>query len=305
MPNPPSLTDEASHSQATRRASQMLREILTKNPKAEHFSIRLILETIGDQSAETSLILLSIPGIVPVPEGSELAGIPTSIIASQMVAGRKEVKLPKAILDRSVPRRSLAVAIHVVLPILERAEKAVKPRWLWVSHPITRRLLGIVIFLLALTIAFPFIGVDMLHATSIFIISLGLNERDGLAILIGIAAAVASLVLVTGVRFSARGFASNCMAWLRRAARRFGLKSLAFILQKFGLRWSHLIEATWQDLLLVWNPEKPWPFKRDPEAAAAVKSRVTAKLRRRGAPPITSTRQFVTDSFVPVNLVNV
>ncbi len=66
-----------------------------------------------------------------------------------------------------------------------------------------------VIFLLALTIAFPFIGVDMLHATSIFIISLGLNERDGLAILIGIAAAIASLVLVTGVRFSARRFASN------------------------------------------------------------------------------------------------
>ncbi len=69
----------------------MLREILTKNPQSEHFTIRLILETIGDQSAETSLIALSIPGIVPVPEGSEFAGIPTSIIASQMVAGRKEI----------------------------------------------------------------------------------------------------------------------------------------------------------------------------------------------------------------------
>ena len=107
--------------------------------------------------------------------------------------------LPKFILKRTVPRRSLAVAIHAILPLLEKAEKVSRPRWKWASHPAAQRLLGLFVFLLALAIAFPIPGFNIPQAIAIFIIGLGLVQKDGLTILIGVVAGLASLVLLGGV----------------------------------------------------------------------------------------------------------
>jgi len=137
--------------------------------------------------------------MLPIPGISTLVVIPTGTIAGQMIAGKKQIRLPKFILKRTVPRRSLAVAIHTILPILEKAEKVAKPRWQWASHPAAQRILGLFIFILALAIAFPIPGFNVPQAISIFIIALGLVEKDGLTILIGVIAGLASLVLLGGV----------------------------------------------------------------------------------------------------------
>jgi hypothetical protein len=181
------------------RTSQILREILTKNPTVKNFTVKQIVESIGDTAFGTSLMFFSIPGMLPIPGISTLVVIPTGTIAGQMIAGKKQIRLPKFILKRTVPRRSLAVAIHTILPILEKAEKVAKPRWQWASHPAAQRLLGLFIFVLALAIAFPIPGFNVPQAISIFIIALGLIEKDGLTILIGVIAGLASLVLLGGV----------------------------------------------------------------------------------------------------------
>jgi hypothetical protein len=181
------------------RTSQILREILTKNPTVKNFTVKQIVESIGDTAFGTSLMFFSIPGMLPIPGISTLVVIPTGTIAGQMIAGKKQIRLPKFILKRTVPRRSLAVAIHTILPILEKAEKVAKPRWQWASHPAAQRILGLFIFILALAIAFPIPGFNVPQAISIFIIALGLVEKDGLTILIGVIAGLASLVLLGGV----------------------------------------------------------------------------------------------------------
>jgi hypothetical protein len=183
----------------TVRTSQILREILTKNPTVKSFTVKKIVESIGDTAFGTSLMFFSIPGMLPIPGISTLMVIPTGTIAGQMIAGKKQIRLPKFILKRTVPRRSLSVAIHTILPILEKAEKVAKPRWQWASHPAAQRILGLFIFVLALAIAFPIPGFNMPQAISIFIIALGLVEKDGLTILIGVIAGLASLLLLGGV----------------------------------------------------------------------------------------------------------
>ncbi len=240
------------------RASRALREILTRNPKVKHFTVRRVLESLGDKSAGNTLLFFSIPGVLPVPNAAaDLVGVSAGAVAGQMMAGRAEIKLPAAILNRTVPRKSLAVAIHMILPILERAEKAVKPRWSWATHAVAQRLLGFVVFLLALTLAFPFLGFDMLHAAALFIISLGLVEKDGLAIMIGVVAAIASLLLVTGLRFSSRILFAKIGSWLKTAAMRLGLNWLAAALKKLGFKWASLLELKWAELLLLLDPEAP------------------------------------------------
>lgn len=242
------------------RTSQALREILTKNPTVKHFTVKRIVDSLKDSRAGTSLVFFSIPGMVPVPGAANLAGFPASAIAGQMIAGKTEIKLPKIFLERSVPRRSLAVAIHAILPILEKAEKALKPRWRWASHPSAQRVLGVLIFLLAIAIAFPVLGFNLPHAVSVFIISLGLVEQDGLAILIGVTVGLASLILLTAGGFSGRALRSRVGVWLKNIATKSGVKwvkwTTAFF-KKFGLLWPSLLEFEWTTLLLLWDPEEP------------------------------------------------
>lgn len=239
------------------RASQALREILTKNPTVKTFSVKRIVESLGDSRAGTSLMFFSLPGMVPVPGTINLAGIPASMIAWQMITGKTEIKLPKFILERSVPRRSLAVVIHTILPILEKAERTTKPRWQWTSHPAAQRFLGVLIFLLALAIAFPVLGFNLPHAAAIFTISLGLVEQDGLAILIGVVAGLVSLVLLAGASASGRILRSKARAWLKNVSRRLGFACVSAFFKRFSLLWAKLSDAGWATLLLLWDPEAP------------------------------------------------
>jgi len=250
------------------RASQALRQILACNPDVRHFTIETVLAALGDKTPGNTLLFFSIPGLVPIPDIVDLAGFSTVAIGSQMMAGRTAIRLPKSLLKRSVPRRSLAVAIHTILPILEKAEKFAKPRLQWATRPLARRLLGFVVFLAALTLAFPFLGYDMLHSATLLIISMGLIEKDGLAVLIGVTAAIASLLLVTGLRFSGKVFFMKAWAWIKTAAVRLGLNWLAAALKKRGLKWAQLLELKWAELLLLWNPEARQTHSAKPENAA-------------------------------------
>jgi hypothetical protein len=265
------------------RTSQVLREILTKNPTSKNFTVQEIVDAIGENRVAASLVFFSIPGMLPVPGTSNLRGIPAGLIAGQMIAGKKEITLPQFILRRSVPRRSLAVAIYAILPVLETAEKAAKPRQLWASHPAVQRVLGVFILLLALVIALPFFGFNVAHAASIFIISLGLAEHDGVAILIGVLAGLASLILLTGASLSLKALHLGAVDWVKKMLKKVGLKWAAKLgfrwaaryLKKRSVQWTTLVLLEWAELLL------------DPQTSDRIKAKKprkrTLKVARKGS----------------------
>ena len=92
----------------------------------------------------------------------------------------------------------VAAAVKSILPFLERAEKNVRPRWQWATTPLAKRILGAFIVLLACTIALPIPMTNMPPAIAIFLIALGLVERDGKFIAAGVALGVASIALIGG-----------------------------------------------------------------------------------------------------------
>jgi len=190
------------------RTSQILREILAKNPDVENFTVDTIVNSIGETSFGTSLMFFAIPEVVPIPVPglAAIVVIPTAVISGQMAAGHKQIRLPKFILKKTVPRKALAAAIRAILPLLEKAEKVSKPRWRWATTPLAKRLLGVFIFILALSIAFPMPGFNMPQAISTFIIALGLVEDDGILVAAGVIAGLASLALLGGVVFGLFSF---------------------------------------------------------------------------------------------------
>jgi hypothetical protein len=239
------------------RTSEVLRGILSKNPDLKTFSVQRILSSIGSDRCEASLMMFSLPSIVPIPAPWGLVSMPTGALACQLVAGQKQIKLPRFVLRKAVSRKALAVALHAILPLLEAAEKVVRPRWSWVGHPSARRAIGLFVFLLAIAIAYPLFGFNALHATSIFVMSLGMAEQDGLAVLIGVAVGLLSLAVLAASGLSTRALRVKAGKWLRKIGRKLGLTALGRFLHRLGYRrLARLLSFQWSDLLLLWDPEK-------------------------------------------------
>ena len=239
------------------RTSEILKGILTNNPGVKAFSIERILAAIGSDRFEASLMMFSLPAMVPVPAPQGMSALPTTAIACQMAVGQKQIRLPRFILQKTVSRRALAVAIHAILPVLEAAEKLVRPRWSWISHPAARRALGLFVFLLALAVAFPLFGFSPLHATSIFVMALGMAEQDGLAVLVGVTVGMLSFAVLAASGLSARAVREKAVRWLRKVGRKLGLGIFARFLRRHGYeRIARLLTLEWSQVLLLWNPEQ-------------------------------------------------
>ncbi len=246
------------------RISDVLRGILRDNPGVKTFTVERIVAAIGDDGFEASLMMFSIPAVVPVPTSLGMVTLPAGAIAGQMAAGSRRIRLPRFIRKRSLSRRALAVAIHSALPILEAAEKIVRPRWSWVNHVIWRRMIAAFMLILVIAIAFPLFGFDWFHATSIFVISLGMAEKDGLAVMLGVAVGLASLAIIAG-GLSWRALRSKFIGWIWKLSGKLGLNLLARLLGGLGrTRLAQLLRFRWSSLLLRWNPEKKRAAHPDP-----------------------------------------
>ncbi|MFD1702535.1 exopolysaccharide biosynthesis protein [Methylopila henanensis] len=262
------MADTVLRPNAMARTSDLLRGILTANPGVDVFTVGQILDCLGADRTEASLVFFSMPSIVPVPDMPPINGVSTGLLAGQMIAGRKTTSLPKAVLSRRVPRRSLAVAIHALAPVIEAAEKISKPRLRWASCPLARRVIGLLLFILGVAIAFPVIGFDPLHAASVSVISLGLAEQDGLAILLGVVAGLISLALIATSGFTGRILKSKVAKWLRKLARKAGSNALARMCEKRGwTRLAAILRFEWADMLLWWDPERRAPERQEREHA--------------------------------------
>ena len=182
------------------RTSEILRGLLEKQKEGK-LTVAKILESLGATSFGTSLMAFSIPEVlpIPIPGISAIVAIPTGIISAQMALGRREIKLPKWLLKRSVPRKALAGAIKGILPALERLERGVRPRWEWMTGRKCKRFLGLFILLLAGLMALPVPGTNMPLAIAVFIIALGLVERDGIMITAGLLLGLVAIALVGGI----------------------------------------------------------------------------------------------------------
>jgi hypothetical protein len=88
-----------------------------------------------------------------------------------------------------------------LVPFLERIERTIRPRLLPLTGPQAERVIGIVGFSLAIIIFLPIPFGNMLPGLALAILGLGLLERDGLAVLLGLLAAVTGVLVVAGVLY--------------------------------------------------------------------------------------------------------
>jgi hypothetical protein len=135
---------------AVPRTSDILRKLISDESQ-QALTVEQIVKGLGPTSFGTSLMVFSIPEVLPIPLPGMTAAvvIPTGIISSQLIRGKREIRLPNALLKRSIPRKAFAVAVGAILPFLERAERGTRARWRWASNPVAKRFLGLFILVMA------------------------------------------------------------------------------------------------------------------------------------------------------------
>lgn len=160
---------------------------LREKSKLKRLSIGDIFKELPEKGRPLVLILLSLPFCQPIqiPGLSIPFGIAIAFIGLRMAFGKK-IWLPKTLLKKTIPQKTLDRITHKILSLLKKIKKWIYPRLTWISQSrFIKKGNGLLIFLLGFFLALPLpIPLsNLLAAWSILLLSLGLLEDDGLFIL--------------------------------------------------------------------------------------------------------------------------
>ena len=186
--------------QRPRRTSHLLRDFVTSHPE-QRISLGVLRDALGDRGFGVLLFIFALPNLVPVniPLLSAVLGLPLVLLAAQLTYGRHKPWFPRWLTERSFPREGFADVVLRSLPYLEGAERLLRPRLTVLLSWTGERLIGLAILILALVLFLPIPFANWLPACAIAIIGLAIVEKDGLAVLVGLAVGVASLVVAAAV----------------------------------------------------------------------------------------------------------
>jgi hypothetical protein len=185
------------------RTSETLRELV--EGASERIAFRDILAQLRHRAFGFTLLIFALPCCLPMPPGiPTVCGVAIAIIALSMIAARQRPWLPGLVAEKSVARADLQRMVVRMVPYLERLERICRPRLAIVTEPVGKVLIGIVLLMLGgiMILPIPFLG-NMPPAFAASVIAIGLTERDGLIVLIGMLVSTAAIALASVATWAA------------------------------------------------------------------------------------------------------
>jgi|EndMetStandDraft_4_1072995.scaffolds.fasta_scaffold302049_1 hypothetical protein len=176
------------------KLSELLRHVSERAGK--RISLGSIAETMADRSFGAFLVVFCIPNLIPLPPGATfILGLPLVFIAFQMAFSRLDtIWLPKRLHDYEFDNAAFSKVLDKVIPWMEKAERFIKPRYWPHESRLYERFIGVFALLLGIVVFLPIPLGNMGPSYALALIGLGLTERDGITLGIG---------LVIGAVFSA------------------------------------------------------------------------------------------------------
>lgn len=156
-----------------------------------------ILDGLHERAFGLVFVILALGSVMPLPPGtSALLGCCIAAAGLQLLLGGDHPWVPGLVRRRTVARERLVRVLHRAAPIMRRFEAACRPRLVRLTSGRAERLLGLPMLLLGLLIALPLPLTGGPAALATLMIALGLLERDGIAVLAGLATTVVASVVV-------------------------------------------------------------------------------------------------------------
>jgi hypothetical protein len=160
-----------------------------------------IIDALDARSFGLAVLLFSLPSVVPMPPGiPTVVGIILLIVSVQMVFGREDLWLPGILSKRTFPRKALVGAFEGLAPRLAWLERLMKPRLLFMTGKLGTILIGIVVLIMAIVLILPLPpGGNFPPALACAVLGMGLVQRDGVVVLLGLVGSIVAMVVVSYV----------------------------------------------------------------------------------------------------------
>lgn len=169
-----------------RSTSEALLAIVKAFP-GERMRLQDLMEGLGERSFGFVLLLFGVlSAIAVVPGLATITSIPLLFFGLQMLAGYRTPWLPKSISQRSFLKSDLLATIERAVPAMRWVETICKPRFQFLIGRFGERLLGLLVFILALVIALPGPGTNFPPGVAIAFMAIAIIERDGLLVFAGV-----------------------------------------------------------------------------------------------------------------------
>ena len=184
--------------------------LLQEEAKAHVLTIQDILRILSGKGRPLLLLLLCLPFCQPIqiPGFSTPFGLAIAFIGLRMAFG-KRIWLPQKLLKKMISQDLLIKITDKTLGLVRKMKQWIHPRLNWVCHsPLMEKVNGLMIFLLGIFLALPLpIPLSNLAAAwSIFFISFGILEDDGLFVLIGYILSLLMFILFLFVVVTIKSF---------------------------------------------------------------------------------------------------
>ena len=175
-----------------REPTSVILERLSRDAPAEGVTLEWIVARLRERSFGIVMLLIGLVGMLPGI--SPLVGILLAIPAVQMILGRSEPVLPGGLAKRRLSSARLARLLGRVIPMMQRLEKVVRPRWNR-SFGLAKRFVGGVILILGATLLTPLPFSQVIPSLVIVLLAFAVLEEDGLLLGIAVIAALLSMAI--------------------------------------------------------------------------------------------------------------
>jgi hypothetical protein len=179
------------------RTSELLVRLAAAHA-APRISIGDVVAALGERGFGVLILMLALPNALPgpaMPGLSALFAIPLAFLAAQLAGGRHEPQLPRWLLRRSITIEQFRRLVGWAAPPMRRIEAWLRPR---PGLP-DRRWLGLALLLLTLALAMPIPFANVPPALVLTLVALGLIEKDGYAVVAGLALGVPACAWVAAL----------------------------------------------------------------------------------------------------------
>lgn len=187
------MSKPAANTLATHEKTSSLLNRIAAEFKGEKTKLGLLLYRLRRRSFGGLLFFLAILSLIPGI--SMFAGAVMLFLSVQLCYGAKAPKVPRFIGEYGIRTQHLVATLNRTATQIERIESYIRPRWIWFTQAPILLLLGLVIFCLSILIMIPLPFTNLLPAFAILLMALGLLERDGVLIVVGLLLSAICFVL--------------------------------------------------------------------------------------------------------------
>ncbi|NDF12524.1 MAG: exopolysaccharide biosynthesis protein [Proteobacteria bacterium] len=198
----PQKSSAVAKAKKTQSVSELL-HALADDYKEERMPLSYMFDTLSDKGFLILMMFFAAPLMLPLtPPGITLIlALPLIVLSAQMLYGLKVPYLPEFLRRKTMKTTTIKWMVNSLDPWLNFLNRFVKPRLLFMTSPFGIKMIALWCFVSAVVIPVPLPVINSIASGAIFLMALGILQRDGLLVKAGMAVTVITILILVAVAF--------------------------------------------------------------------------------------------------------